>query len=117
MGYVEGSGVGRGWSQGVWGMVVLRDRVRMPRGGLDTVAWEGQGSPESRRPEAQDGVWGLGLIGDVTDSGGVRAGGVSEQAGVHRQCGVTEQVGVSEQVGVHRKWGVTEQVGIRAGGG
>lgn len=76
-----------------------------------------------RGPQSQEGLrlrmgfGGLGLIGDVTDSGGVRAGGVSEQAGVHRQCGVTEQVGVSEQVGVHRKWGVTEQVGIRAGGG
>lgn len=63
------------------------------------------------------GFGGLGLSGDVTDSGGVRAGGVSEQVCIHRQCRVTEQVGVSEQVGVHRKWGVTEQMGIRAGGG
>lgn len=69
---------------------------------MDTVAWEGQGSPGSRR--LRTGFGGLGLSGDVTDSGGVRAGG-----GVHRQWGVTEQVGLSEPVGV------SEQVEAESG--
>ena len=38
MGYMGGTGGGRGWNQGVWGMVVLRDIVRIPRRVLDTVA-------------------------------------------------------------------------------
>ena len=96
MGHVGESGVGRGWSQGVWGMVVLQDRVRTPRRGLDTVAWEGQGSPGSRR--LRTGFGGLGLSGDVTDSGGVRAGGGSQAVGGHRAGGLSEPVGVSEQV-------------------